>query len=143
MKWLILIGVLAVVFSGLGGWVAIQKRREVAEGRTLGLSLRPLGVLFEASLLQGAEQPGNSQTGSGGRRDIDELSIIASIADRFRTVLEESDPNWEHLPYPLIRAFLKPVERQLMRELKLSHTLFSDYASEARRSLLGTGNEQT
>jgi hypothetical protein len=143
MEWLILIGVLAVVFSGLGRWVAIQKRREVAEGLTLGLSFRPLGVLFEASLLQGAEQPGDSQTGSGGRRDIDELSIIATIADRFQTVLEESDPNWEHLPYPLIRALLKPVERQLMRELKLSHTLFSDYASEARRSLLGTRDQRT
>jgi hypothetical protein len=71
MEWLILIGVLAVVFSGLGGWVAIQKRRDVAEGLTLGLSFRPLGVLFEASLPQGAKQPGNSQTGSGGRRNIE------------------------------------------------------------------------
>jgi hypothetical protein len=70
---------------------------------------------------------------------MDELSLIATIADRYRTVLEGSDPNWERLPYPLIRALLKPVERQLMRELKLSRTMFSDYASEARRSLLGIG----
>jgi hypothetical protein len=70
------------------------------------------------------------------------LAIIATIADRFRTVLEESDPNWQRLAYHRKRALLKPVERRLMRELKLSHTMFSNYASEARRSLFGTGDEQ-
>ena len=75
-----------------------------------------------------------------GRRNTDELGIIATIGDRFRTVLEESDPNWQRLPYHRKRAL--SVERQLMRELRLSHTIFSNYASEARRSLFGTGNEQ-
>jgi hypothetical protein len=164
MEWLILIGVLAVAFGGLGGWVATQKQRSALEGLVLGLLFGPLGVLVEALLPQRVEQPVNprtgsgggrtidepgfnlpvnSRTGSGGRRTIDELGFIAMIADRFRTVLEEHDPNWERLPYHRKRAVLKPFEMQLMRELGLSHTMFSDYASEARRSLFGTGKEQT
>jgi hypothetical protein len=93
MEWLILIGILAAVFSGFGGWVATQKRRGVGEGMVLGLLFGPLGVLVEALLPQGVEQPGNSQTGPPSRRNTDEVGIIATIADRFRTVLEESDPN--------------------------------------------------
>jgi hypothetical protein len=142
MEWLIFVGIMAVLCGGLGAWVATQKRRSASEGLVLGLLFGPLGVLVEALLPQGSKQPGGSATVSRVRRNIDELGIIATIADRFRTALDEGDPNWERLPYHRKRALLKPVERQLMRELKLSHTTFSDYAAEARRSLLGTGSEQ-
>jgi hypothetical protein len=69
MEWLILIGISAAVFSGLGGWVATQKRRDTGEGMVLGLLFGPFGVLVEALLPQGGEQPGNSPTGPPGPTD--------------------------------------------------------------------------
>ena len=49
MEWLILIGILAVVSGGLGGWVALQKRRDVAEGLTLGASRQRIVELFPST----------------------------------------------------------------------------------------------
>ena len=52
MEWLILVIVLAAVFGALGAFVAVQKRRDVAEGLIMGFSFGPLGVLVEALLPQ-------------------------------------------------------------------------------------------
>jgi hypothetical protein len=41
---------LAVVFAGLGAWIADQKGRSGGEGFALGLLFGPLGVLVEALL---------------------------------------------------------------------------------------------
>ncbi len=102
------------------------------EGFTLGLLFGPLGVLVELFLPQGEEA-----TGAPKRRNIDDLGTIASIADRFRTALEEVDPAWERLPYHRKRILLKPIEKQVSRELGLPPTQFSDFAAEARRLLFG------
>jgi hypothetical protein len=46
--------IVAVVFGGLGAWVATQKDRGQGEGFILGLLFGPLGVLIEALLPAGA-----------------------------------------------------------------------------------------
>jgi hypothetical protein len=127
---------LAAVASGcLGAWIAVQKRRGAPEGLTLGLLFGPLGVLVELFLPQGEKA-----TGAPKRRNIDDLGTIASIADRFRTALDETDPAWERLPYHRKRRLLKPVEKQVSRELGLPPTQFADFAAEARRLLFGAAN---
>ncbi len=42
--------VMAVVFGGLGAWVAGQKNRNVGEGLILGGVFGPVGVIVEALL---------------------------------------------------------------------------------------------
>ncbi len=131
MEWLILAVILAVSMGGLSAWIAGQKRRDTSEGFILGFLFGPFGVLVEALLPQG-----NKQAGSGispAPRNIDEVGVIATIADRFRTALEEADPYWESLSYHRKRAILRSPEKQLIKELRLSPTQFSDYAAEARR----------
>lgn len=127
--------VAAVASGGLGAWIAIQKRRGAPEGFALGLLFGPLGVLVELFLPQGEKT-----TSAPKRRNIDDLGTIASIADRFRTGLEEADPAWERLPYHRKRRLLKPIEKQVSRDLGLPPTQFSDFAAEARRLLFGTVN---
>jgi hypothetical protein len=95
MEWLILIGVLVVVFGALGAWVATQKRRGASDGLAMGLVFGPLDVLVEALLPQGAGGSGGSPAVSPSRRNIDDLGVIEAMADRFRTTLDETDPNWE------------------------------------------------
>ncbi len=101
----------------------------------LGLLFGPLGVLVELFLPQGEKT-----TGSPKRRNIDDLGTIASIADRFRTALEEADPAWERLPYHRKRLLLKPIEKRVGKELGLSPTQFADFAAEARRLLFRSEN---
>jgi len=136
MEWLVLIVVLALVFAGFGAFVAVQKRREASEGFILGMLFGPLGVLVEALLPQGVQQTTDSANGGRVRRNIDEQGVIAEIAARFRTTLEESDPNWQRLPYRRKRQILGSVERQIMNDLRLSRKTFDDYAPEARRAVL-------
>jgi hypothetical protein len=127
--------VAAVAFGDLGTWIGIQKRRGAPEGLALGLVFGPLGVLVELFLPQGEKA-----TGAPKRRNIDDLGTIASIADRFRTALDETDPGWKRLPYHRKRLLLNPIEKQVSRELGLSPTQFSDFAAEARRRLFGSDN---
>jgi hypothetical protein len=42
--------VVAVVFGGLGSWIAGQKNRPKSEGLILGFAFGPLGALIEALL---------------------------------------------------------------------------------------------
>ena len=140
MEWLILIGVLAFAFGGLGAFVAVQKRRDAAEGLIMGALFGPLGVLVEALLPQGSQNAAGSAKGSQVRRNIDEQGVIAEIAARFRTTLEETDPNWQRLAYRRKRQILKAVQKQVMNDLRLSPAKFDDYASEARRAVLGNSS---
>lgn len=59
-----------------------------------------------------------SVVGTATPRKIDELGVIAAIADRFRTALEAVGPDWERLPHSRKRSILKPIEKQLIRELR-------------------------
>lgn len=133
MEWLVLVGLLAAVFGGLGAWIATQRRRDSSEGFKLGLVFGPLGVLVEALLPQGSRQAQVGAYGGQAQKNIDEQGMIAFIAERFLSALEDADPNWEKLSRHRKRGLLKPVERQPIKELKLSPTTFSDYAAEARR----------
>jgi hypothetical protein len=137
MEWLILIGVLAFAFGGLGAFIAVQKRRDAYEGLIVGALFGPLGVLVEALLPQGSQKTTGSLQGAQARRNIDEQSVIAEIAARFRATLEESDPSWQRLAYRRKRQILRAVEKQIMNDLGLSPAKFDDYAPEARRAVLG------
>jgi hypothetical protein len=149
-----LLALAAVAFGGLGAWIGVQKQRGGSEGFVLGLLFGPLGVLVELFLPQGEEVAdgptrrniddprgmrstilGRSAVGSPTRRNIDDLGAIASMADRFRTALDEADPAWERLPYHRKRSLLKPIEKRVGKELGLSPTQFADFAAEARRLL--------
>ena len=125
----------AVLFGGLGAWIGVQKQRGAAEGFALGLLFGPLGVLVELFLPQG-EKVADSQR----KWNIDDLGAIASMAERFRTALDEIDPEWGRLPYHRKRQLLKPIEKQVRKELGLSPTQFADFATEARRLLFGSAN---
>ena len=87
MEWLVLVGVLAAIFGGLGAFIAAQKRREVAEGLIMGLLFGPLGVLIEA-LLPSVDPNSTGPAAGGVYRNIDERGAIAEIAERFRCTLE-------------------------------------------------------
>jgi hypothetical protein len=50
-------GLLHVLLSALGSWVAVQKRRHLLEGLFLGLLFGPLGVMVEALLPVPFESP--------------------------------------------------------------------------------------
>lgn len=125
---------IAFVFGGFGAWISAQKRRGAAEGLILGLLFGPLGVLVAALLPQG-----EAASGAPRRRNIDDLGTIASIAERFRTALDETDPGWERLPYHRKRRLLKPIEKQISRELALSPTRLAGFAAEARRLVFSKG----
>jgi hypothetical protein len=85
---------IALIFASLGTWIAIQRNRSAGGGFILGLLFGPLGALVELFL-----PPGDRTVTTPTRRNIDDLGTIASIAERFRTALDELDPNWERLPY--------------------------------------------
>jgi hypothetical protein len=137
MEFLIIVGI-ACAFGGYGAWITAEKSRDALEGFLLGLLLGPIGVLIAVFLPTNARLPG-STSGSLLRGSIDEMGIVTMVADRFRTALEEADPNWKHLPAGQIRALLKPVEETLADELEVSHSRFADYAAEARRTLFIEG----
>jgi hypothetical protein len=125
----------AVVFGGFRAWIGVQKQRGGAEGFVLGLPFGPLGVLVELFLPQGQKA-----TASPKRRNIDDLGAIASMADPFRSALDEIEPGWERLRYHRKRQLLKPIEKLLSKELGLSPTQFADLAAGARRLLFASAN---
>jgi hypothetical protein len=57
MEYLVVIGVVWLIFAGLGSWIASQKRRDGGEGFLLGLLFGPFGCLIEAVLPNGAPPP--------------------------------------------------------------------------------------
>jgi hypothetical protein len=124
----------AVAMGLLGLWVAAQKRRSPAEGCILGLCFGPLGVLIEALLPSGV-----ATANEGGsrikQRSLDEKGQVAYIENRYREVLEETDP-FGQLPYRRKLTLIKSVDRRLMQELKLTPTQFLDFAAEAKRNVL-------
>lgn len=124
--------VLSLLLSALlGAFVGVQKRRGAIEGFFLGLIFGPLGVIVEALL-----PTGEAGVGPKPRRNIDDLGTIASIAERFRCVLDEIDPAWERLPYHRKRSLLKPHEKRVRQEYGLPPSTFADFAAEARRKIL-------
>jgi hypothetical protein len=138
MDWLVLLVALAAVFGGLGTFIAAQKRRGAAEGFVLGFLFGPLGVLVELFLPQGERNSIGDTLNAGVHRNINELGAIAEIAERFRCTLEETDLNWQRLPYRRKRQILSSAERKIMNDLRLSAAVFNNYAPEARRAVLGT-----
>lgn len=136
MDFLVAIGFLAIVMATLGGWIASQKGRETSEGVVLGFAFGPLGILVEALLPNGKNQA-ESALGQS-KMGVDDEGIVAYIADRYRSHLDDSNPCWTTMPPRQIRSILKAVDKQLQLELKFSPTKFSDYAAIARRSVQGT-----
>jgi len=63
---LIVLAVVSLSFGALGGWVAIQKRREPYEGAILGILFGPVGVLVEALLPIGDAEPKTRRGPLGG-----------------------------------------------------------------------------
>jgi hypothetical protein len=82
----------AVVFGSLGIYVAAQKGRSPGEGFVLGAIFGPLGCLIVALLPASARAP----TSSAGAQslDIDRAGQVAYLADRFRSILDETSPGW-------------------------------------------------
>jgi|GEM_PF-5121152 len=136
MEWLIAISVLAVMMAMLGAWIAAQKRRDTSEGVILGLLFGPLGVLIEALLPNGATQSGSISGRS--QQSLNDAEVVAYIADRYRTHLDETNPYWRDFSPHRKRSVLKPLDKHLQAELKLSPTQFSNYAAAARQSLFGS-----
>jgi hypothetical protein len=70
MTWLVTIGFFALIFGGLGMWIASVKRRSEAEGCALGCLLGPFGALIEALLPSQAapETPGPATQASESTR---------------------------------------------------------------------------
>jgi hypothetical protein len=143
MEWLVFFGIMAVLMGALSAWVATQKHRDASEGFVLGLVFGPLGVLVESLLPEGSGQVRETARGGKAPRNIDEQGVIAFIVDRFRSALEDADPAWEKLSYHRKRGIVKSVEKRIKKELDLSPTQFSDYAAEARRTLLRAGSQPT
>jgi hypothetical protein len=129
------LAILAILMSALGLWVATQKSRNPAEGFFLGLFFGPLGVLVEA-LLPSKPNGRDDKPTTVRDRSLDERGQVAFIENRYRDVLEETDPEWERLPYRRKRAIVKSIDRQLMKELRLTATQFADLSAEAKRNVL-------
>jgi hypothetical protein len=58
------VGVYIAICGGAGGYVAIQKRRDMLEGMLFGLLLGPFGVVTEACLPEGGVTGGPSEPGT-------------------------------------------------------------------------------
>jgi hypothetical protein len=136
MEIFVLLITVAVIMAGFGGWVASQKNRPFPEGLILGFLFGPLGVLVEALMPNLSKKEGQSGRGEDSKRGIDEQGQIAYIANRFRDVLDASDPNWRGLPYRTKGKITNTAEKQIMKELNLTPTKFSELAAEARREIV-------
>jgi hypothetical protein len=129
------LAILAILMGALGSWIAIQKSRNPAEGFVLGLFFGPLGVLVEA-LLPTRPKGRDEKPATVQERSLDERGQIAYIENRYRDVLEETDPEWERLPYRRKRAIVQSIDKQVMQELRFTATQFADLSAAARRNLL-------
>jgi hypothetical protein len=99
----------------LGAWTARLQRRDPWEGFVLGVLLGPIGAVVEVLLPDGTRRSSAGKIPADAR-DIEKVSVITALADRFRSTLHEADPNWETLPYPRKRCLLKSAEKRLRRE---------------------------
>ena len=130
---MVVIIALLCVLGFFGSWIAKQKKRSPVEGFILGFAFGPLGIIVEAVLPNGTyETPVKAQ---GSKLSIDDQGLAAFVADRYRTALDEADPFWSDLSPTRKRAILKPLDRPLQVELKLTPTKFSEISAVARRQL--------
>jgi hypothetical protein len=140
MEFLAIVIPLWIVMSFLGGFVAVQKHRAIAEGFVMGLLFGPFGVLVEALLPNESDQGTNPAGGISRpfrrRIGLDDRGRIAYLATRYRELLDESDPTWPSQSYHMKKILMKRFDRMLMNELKLTRSQFDDLSVEAKRTIL-------
>jgi hypothetical protein len=140
MDFLAIVIPLWIVMGFLGGFVAVQKHRAIAEGFAMGLVFGPFGVLIEALLPNQSDQ---GTTAAGGtnrpfrrRLGLDDRGKIAYLAARYRELLDELEPDWQSQPYHRKKILMHQFDRRLMKELKLNASQFDDLSIEAKRTIL-------
>jgi hypothetical protein len=140
MELLAIVIPLWIVMGFLGGFVAVQKNRAIAEGFLMGLLFGPFGVLVEA-LLQNESDQGTTPAGATSRPfrrrlGLDDRGKIAYLATRYRELLDELEPGWQGQTYHRKKILMQRFDRQLMKELKLNATQFDALSVEAKRPIL-------
>ena len=118
MGWPILTALLAFGFGCFGTFVAVRKRRNALEGLIIGTLLGPVGVLVVTLLPRGMQEASDT-TPAGAvrsrRYSIDEHGLVTETATRFRTTLEESDPNWQSIEYHRKRKIVGAIDKQILQ----------------------------
>jgi hypothetical protein len=103
--------------AGLGAYVSSVRGRSPAEGAIFGLLLGPFGVIVAALLP--APDPA-SRAAAASRWNIDERGLIASIADRYRTLLDAEHPGWEGFPHHRRKRLIALARGRVRGEFGLS-----------------------